>query len=96
MEQKKYYIRVPEALVEVSQEFYSEYHRIDRYLKTLEEKDQRNGLISYNAFDTDEGLGEEYVTDFNASSLEDLAITRLVQQKLRKIVLRGCLPKTKN
>lgn len=35
-EQKKYYIRVPESLVEVSEELYSEYHRIERHLSTLE------------------------------------------------------------
>ena len=61
MAEKKYYIRVPEALVEVSKEIYVEFYRSERRLRTLEEKDQRNGLISYNAFDTDEGLGEEYV-----------------------------------
>lgn len=86
MAEKKYYIRVPEARVEVSKEIYVEYYRSERRLRTLEEKDQRNGLISYNAFDTDEGLGEEYVTDLNSPSLEDLAITRLMQRKLRNCI----------
>ena len=86
MAEKKYYIRVPEALVEVSKEIYVEFYRSERRLRTLEEKDQRNGLISYNAFDTDEGLGEEYVADLNSSSLEDLAIARLMQRKLRSSI----------
>ena len=86
MAEKKYYIRVPEALVEVSKEVYVEFYRSERRLRTLEEKDQRNGLLSYNAFDTDEGLGEEYVADLNSSSLEDLAIARLMQRKLRSSI----------
>ena len=86
MAEKKSYIRVPEALVEVSKEVYVEFYRSERRLRTLEEKDQRNGLLSYNAFDTDEGLGEEYVADLNSSSLEDLAIARLMQRKLRSSI----------
>ena len=86
MAEKKYYIRVPEALVEVPKEIYVEFYRSERRLRTLEEKDQRNGLISYNTFDTDEGLGEEYVADLTAYSLEDLAISRLMQRKLRHCI----------
>lgn len=86
MAEKKYYIRVQEAYVEVSKEIYVEFYRSERRLRTLEERDQRNGLISYDAFDTDDGPGEEYIVDLNASNLEDLAIVRLAQRKVRSCV----------
>ena len=86
MAEKKYYIRLPEACVEVSKEIYVEFYRLERRLKTLEERDQRNGLISYNSFDTDDGLGEEYVADLKSSNLEDLAIARLIQRKVRSCI----------
>ncbi len=48
-EEKKYYIRVPNALVEVSEEVYRVYHQEKRRGYTMNEKDQRNGLTSYQS-----------------------------------------------
>ena len=49
MAEKKYYIRVPEALVEVSEEVYKASRYMDRHFQTLEEKDARNRVFSYDA-----------------------------------------------
>ncbi len=38
-EEKKYYIRVPEALVEVSEEVYRAYHQEKRRGYTMDDKD---------------------------------------------------------
>ena len=57
MAEKKYYVHIPGTIVEVSKEIYEEYYHLDRKLRTLEEKDQRHGLIHYNNFDTDDSLG---------------------------------------
>lgn len=83
MAEKKYYIRVPEALVEVSKEIYAEYYHVERHLKTLEEKDQRYDLLFYNEYDTDDGLGEELIVDCTSPCVEDIVIAKLMHRKLR-------------
>lgn len=62
-DKKKYYIRVPEACVEVSEDVYKAFWSMDRHIRTLEEKDARNHVFSYDAFDTDDMLGAELFPD---------------------------------
>ena len=87
-EREKYYILVPHALVEVTEEIYSEYHSIDRHLETLEEKDERYGLVSYNSLDDEEIVGEEMISDPYAESVEDKATAQLMAAKLQRCVQR--------
>ena len=69
-EQENYYIRVPHGpLVEVAEEVYRAYHQEERRGRTLEEKDQRNGLVSYDGLDTGELTGQ----DINEQSIISLA-----------------------
>ena len=82
-EAKKFYIRIPEALVEVTEEVYHAYHQEDRRGRTVEEKDQRNGLTSYDELDTDELSGQEMIPDREAVSVEDIVIDRVMRDKLR-------------
>ena len=84
MADKKFYMRVPEALVEVSEEVYKASKYMDRHYKTLEEKDARNRVISYDALDTDEILGAEMIPDPSAQSVEDQVIARIMAAKLRR------------
>ena len=84
MAEKKYYIRVPEALVEVSEEVYKAYRYMDRHSQTLEEKDSRNQVLSYDALDTDEILGAELFPDQSSPSVEDQAIANIMSAKLRR------------
>ena len=81
-EEKKYYIRVPEALVEVTEEVYRTYHQEHRHGRTMEEKDRRNGLASYDELDTMELTGQEMIPDREAVSVEDAAISHIMQDKL--------------
>ena len=82
-EEKKYYIRVRIALVQVTAKVYKEWHQTRRKVKTLYEKDKRNGLVSYDAMDTDDTLGEEMIPDSDASNVEDIVVNRLLREKLR-------------
>lgn len=70
-DKKKYYIRVPEACVEVSEDVYKAFWSMDRHIRTLEEKDARNHVFSYDAFDTDDMLGAELFPDKSTSNFED-------------------------
>ena len=86
MAEKKYYIRVPEALVEVTEDVYKAFWTMDRHAKTLEDKDTRNHVFSYDAFDTDDMLGAELFPDPSSSSMEDQVIASMMAAKLRRCI----------
>ena len=86
MAEKKYYIRVPEALVEVSEEGYKASRYMDRHFQTLEEKDARNRVFSYDALDTEDMLGAELFPDQATSSIEDQVIASMMAAKLRRCI----------
>ena len=86
MADKKYYIRVPEALVEVTEDVYKAFWTMDRHARTLEEKDTRNQVFSYDAFDTDDMLGAEMFPDQSTSNMEDEVIAEIMAAKLRRCI----------
>ena len=81
-EHKKYYIHVPGALVEVSEGVYFAYYQEMRRGRTLREKDERNGAVSYDGLDTPELTGQEMIPDRNAVSVEDTAIANILRDRL--------------
>ena len=81
-EEKKYYIRVRGTLVQVTSAVYKEWHQARRKVKTLYEKDKRNGLMSYDSMDTEDTLGEEMIPDAGVPSVEDIAVNVLLYKKL--------------
>lgn len=83
-EERKYRLRVEGHLVEVTKDVYLTYYRVERHTKTLDEKDVRNGKVSYSDLDTEETLGEEMVPDPNAESVEDKAVGNILLQELRQ------------
>lgn len=86
MADKKYYIRVPEARVEVSEEVYKAFWSMERHSRTLQEKDVRNHVFSYDAFDTDDMLGSELFPDKTTSNFEDQIIAEMMAAKLRRCI----------
>ena len=86
-EQENYYIRVPHGpLVEVAEEVYRAYHQEERRGRTLEEKDQRNGLVSYDGLDTGELTGQEMIRE--SVSVEDAALGKVMLGKLRRCLVQ--------
>ena len=86
MADKKYYIRVPEALVEVSEDVFKTSRYMDRHFQTLEEKDARNRVFSYDALDTEDMLGAELFPDPSSSNIEDQVIASMMTAKLRRCI----------
>ena len=86
MADKKYYIRVPEARVEVSEEVYKAFWSMERHSRTLQEKDVRNHVFSYDAFDTDDMLGSELFPDKTTSNFEDQIIAEMMAAQLRRCI----------
>lgn len=83
-EKKEYRVRSCGTLVPVTQEVYQVHYQTKRHAKTLYEKDERNGLISYDGMDTEDTLGEEMIPDRDAISVEDAAIANILRDKLRR------------
>lgn len=90
-EKKIYRIEIHKESVEVTEAVHNAYYSVDRHLRTLIDKDRRNGKTSYNNLDTDEVLGEDMIPDRDAVSVEDDAIARIMCQQLHQALLR--LPK---
>lgn len=82
-EEKKYCIKVPGALVEVTEDVYLAYFRTRRRWSAQNERDTYNGLVSYDAMDTEELLGEETIPDSANPSVEDMVEDKLLREKLR-------------
>lgn len=86
-ETRKYYIRVPRELVEVTEEVYYAYHQEERRTRTLEKKDLRNGKVLYSDLDTREISGEEAIPDDDAISVEDIAVANVLYGKLHRCLV---------
>lgn len=78
-EERKYYIRVPDSLVEVTREVYLAYYQELRSARTLAEKEHRHGTVSYDEL----GIIELF-SDRNAVSVEDEAIARVLKGRLHR------------
>ena len=87
-EEKKYFIKVPGALVEVSAEVYFTYFRARRRWSAQGERDTYNGVVSYDAMDTEETLGEETIPDLDAISVEDMVLDNLRREKLLRCLFQ--------
>ena len=85
-EKEKHIINIRGTSVEVSEEMYLTYFRMDRQARGVDEKDQYNNTVRYDALDTDETLGVESFADTEAIPVEDIVITRIMSEKLH-----GCL-----
>jgi len=91
-EEKKYCIKVPGVMVEVTEDVYLAYFRARRRWTAQDERNTYNGVVSYDAMDTEEMLGEETIPDSAAPSVEDMALDRLLQEKLHHCLAELSIP----
>ena len=70
-EPKRFFIPAEGQLIEVSEEVYRAYYGMDRRERYLEERDLKNGLISYHTLDTSTHGGEAAMSNIRAPSVED-------------------------
>ena len=90
-DKEKYLIRLQGKDVEVSEDVYYAYYRMERQERWQEEKKQEHDVVSYDAMDNGETVGAEAIRDLEAPSMEELAIARELSERLRHIV--AALPK---
>ena len=91
-DKEKYMIKIQGDLIEVSEDVYYAYFRMERQERWQEEKKQEHGVMSYDALDNSETVGAENVVDVVAPSMEEQAIARELHDRLHHAV--EALPKT--
>ncbi|RDY32006.1 sigma-70 family RNA polymerase sigma factor [Lachnotalea glycerini] len=82
----KKYIRIENTLVEVSQEVYDEYYRMDRQERYQVERDNDKGTLYYEAFSLEDISGEEMIADVKQKSVEEE-----IEQKYMLILLKKAI-----
>ena len=75
-DKEKYIITINEEQIEVTPEVYYAYYRMARQERGQEEKKQRNIVLSYDALDNEETIGEAALADVVSPSLEQLILTK--------------------
>lgn len=79
---KKYFIRVKKTLVEVDQDIYKTYYRMERRERFLVEKDCMRGTQHYADLDIDGISGEETIADQNLDMIDKIVEIKLMSGKL--------------
>ena len=90
-DKEKYMIKIQGRLIEVSEDVYYAYFRMERQERWQEEKKQEHEVVSYDAMDTEETVGAEAIQDMTTPSMEELAIAKEMNERLHHAV--AALPK---
>lgn len=81
------YIKIDDKLVAVTEEVYYTYYHMGRQRRTQAEKDTRRRIASYDALDTDDGLGVDLLVDKDSPSVEDVVIAKVMAEKLHRCLV---------
>ena len=90
-DKEKYMIKIQGNLIEVTEDVYYAYFRMERQERWQEEKKQGHAVVSYDALDNSETVGAEAIQDMESPSMEDLAIANELKERLHHVV--EALPK---
>lgn len=90
-DKEKYLIKIQGKLIEVSEDVYYAYFRMERQERTQEEKKQRNEVVSYDALDNGETVGLENMPDMVTPSMEEVAMANEIKERLHRAI--SLLPK---
>lgn len=90
-DKEKYMIKIQGELIEVTEDVYYAYFRMDRQERWQEEKKQDHDVLSYDALDNGETVGAEAIQDMNSPGMEELVIANELKERLHNIV--AALPK---
>lgn len=82
----KFYIPVEGKLIEVDENVYVMYYKMGRRERYMEERDQENGVVSYNALDTESRAGEAILRQAATESMEDLALANEHRDQLHRCI----------
>lgn len=81
-EKERYVINIQGMLIEVSEDVYYAYFRMERQ----EEKKMEHKVMSYDSLDDQDMLGIENVVDVTAQTLEEIAEAHELRDRVRHAV----------
>ena len=81
-DKEQFFIPIEGKLIEVEENVYIAYYKMGRRERYLVERDQKNGVLSYDALDQDGIVGQEMMNDREADSLEELVMAKDLKSKL--------------
>ena len=84
-------IKIQGNPINVTEDVYDAYFRMERQERWQEEKKQEHEVVSYDAMDTEETVGAEAIQDMSSPSMEELAIAKELNERLHHAV--AALPK---
>ena len=84
-------IKIQGNPINVTEDVYDAYFRMERQERWQEEKKQGHEVVSYDALDNGETVGAEAIQDMESPSMEDLAIANELKERLHHVV--AALPK---
>ena len=85
-DKERYMIKIQGDLIEVSEDVYYAYFRMERQERWQEEKKQVHDVLSYDALDNEEIVGEEMIPDLTSPSPEENVISRELKDRLHHAV----------
>lgn len=85
-DKEKYFIPIEGKLIEVEENVYVAYYKMGRRERYLEERDQENCVLSYDALDRNGMVGQEIFHDSESPSLEDLALAKELMEQLHRCI----------
>lgn len=78
------HIKIRGELIAVTDDVYYTYYHMGRQRRTQEEKEGRRRVASYDAMDTNDGLGIDLLVDEESPSVEDIVIAEVMAEKLHR------------
>ena len=85
-DKEKYMIKIQGNLIEVSEDVYYAYFRMERQERWQEEKKVEHNVLSYDALDDPETLGIDNIMDVTAPTLEEVAEAHELRDRVRHAV----------
>ena len=82
----RYFLPLHGYLMEVTHEDYLAYYKSERRQRYIREVSARIGIVSYNALDSEDMLGEDILKDM-FTNVEKQVITNMLLDKLREALL---------
>ena len=81
-EKKPYQIKIEKQLINVTEEVYLTYYRMNRYERFVEEQDVMHKILYYSGLDTETMNGEDMLYDKDAKSVEEIAVDHYIFRRL--------------
>lgn len=85
-DKEKYFIPIEGKLIEVEENVYVAYYKMDRRERYLEERDRDNGVVSYNTIDSQGIGGESGLQDVVTETMETITLANELRNQLHRCI----------